>query len=76
MDYDRERPVTAWPSAAEMTLSLVAARWSRVYAVGFNGRAYCAIRADWTDEVPPLTASTPEGLDSAIRANYARWSAS
>ena len=61
----------AWPTMAEMTLAVLSERWGRWYYVEYTpeGR-YRATRPD--GHVLP-EADTPEGLDSAIRADWARW---
>jgi len=65
----------AWPTAAETTLANLIRDWSGLYHLEFDGSAYRAVRYDGTE----LTkASTPEGLDSVLRADwyrhwYKRW---
>ena len=65
-------PMTAaWPTMAEMTLTALAERWPVRITVEYTpeGR-YRATRPD--GHVLP-EADTPEGLDSAIRADFSRW---
>ena len=61
----------AWPTMAEMTLTALRERWSVFYYLEYTpeGR-YRATRPD--GHVLP-EADTPEGLDSAIRADFSRW---
>ena len=84
-DHGRTHPVTRWvipghtppppqpspawppPGRSEITLTGIIATWGRYYTAWFDGADYRAVRAHGT----PLTpASTPAGLDSAIRADY------
>jgi len=61
----------AWPTADEMTLAGIQAQWGRWYYVEYTpGGRYRATRPD--GHVLP-EADTPEGLDSAIRADWSRW---
>jgi len=65
-------PRTAWPTEDQMTLTAIAETWGVFYDTWFEGGMYRARRADGTALTP---APTPEGLDSAIRADWARRSA-
>lgn len=69
---DQSLPVpgaAAWPTPDEMALEALAEVWKPAYDVGFADGSFCAFR--WPDG-PLLTADTPEGLGSAIRADWAR----
>ena len=68
MPEDRIR--AAWPTADDMALEALAARWNVYYRIGFDGLSYYADRAD---DAPRLTAGTIAGLESAVKANWARW---
>jgi hypothetical protein len=61
--------VSAWPTAAEMTLNRVRADWMREYDVWPDGGAYYAC---YTLGGKPIEAKTPEGLHSAIMADAFR----
>ena len=54
----------------EFALAAVAGKWAGLYDVGFADGAFRAARLA---AGPLLTADTIAGLDSAIRADYARW---
>ena len=60
---------TAWPTADEIAMEELRETWEPIYDLGFADGAWCAFR--WPDG-PLLTAATIEGLDSAIRADWAR----
>jgi len=61
----------AWPTADEMTLdALKASGWAGWYDIGFTAGEYYAFRLIGG---PLLTARTPAGLESAIRADFSRW---
>ena len=68
----RENLLTATrPTADEMTLADIQAHWGRWYHVEYTpGGRYRATRPD--EHVLP-EADTPEGLESAIRADWSRW---
>ena len=61
----------SWPTAAGMTLDRIRADWGAFYRVEYTeaGR----YRATRPDGLVLPEADSPEGLDSAIRADYARW---
>jgi hypothetical protein len=61
----------AWPTADEVALAELQRKWSSAYDVGRADGAYHAYRLTGG---PVITASTLEGLDSAIRADFARGS--
>lgn len=78
-------PVTAWPAAGsrstldQITLQQLAVKWAGWYRLGYLADAdgypdgvYFACRDTGGN---PLAAGTLEGLDSAIRADYSRWTA-
>ena len=75
----RGDPVTAWPAAGgidvhdALTMQDIITDWGRWYHIEYTpeGR-YRATRPD--DYVLP-EADTPEGLESAIRADHSRWGA-
>ena len=68
--------MTAWQTADgldlrdALTMQSIIATWGETYDVGFTAGAYCARRLTGG---PLLTAATPAGLESAIRADYSRW---
>lgn len=62
--------MTAWPTATEMTLAAIAEKWGHWYHLEYAAGMYRATRPDGI--ILPL-ACTPEGLDSAIRADWSRW---
>ena len=62
----------AWPSADEMTLETVRNTWGGWYDTGMAAGEFWALRLIGG---PLLTATTPEGLESAIRADFSRWGA-
>ena len=61
----------AWPTVDEMTLDGIREAWAEFYDIGCAEGVYCAF---WLFDGPMdlLAADTPEGLDSAIRADAAR----
>ncbi len=61
--------MSAWPTADEMTLQSLAGLYGRYYDLWFDGGTYYA-RYVFGGE--PLTADSPEELDSAIRADLWR----
>lgn len=71
-------PVTAWPAEDgidvrdALTMQDIARTWGAYYFLEYSDGMYRATRPDGVD-LPP--ADTPEGLDSAIRADWARWHA-
>ena len=67
----REHAVTAWPAADAMTLDKIRDVWEGIYDVGYADGTYRAARSLIAG--PLLTARSPEGLESAIRADWARW---
>ncbi len=69
---DRRCAVSAWPTADEITLQSISAAWGTVYDCGYAHGVYWARRHD-AEHL--LSAGTPAGLESAIRADYARWTA-
>ena len=60
----------AWPTADEMALGDLDAAWSAAYSVRYESGKYRA--AYRYDDGAELTADTVAGLDSAIRAHWAR----
>ena len=52
-----------------LTLELIRADWSPFYDAGYVDGTYAAMRIAGGDL---LSADTPEGLDSAIRADWKR----
>jgi hypothetical protein len=62
----------AWLTPAEMALADLAETWGAYYDTGYAGGAFHAFRLTGG---PVITASTLDGLDSAIRADWARWCA-
>ena len=73
----QDRPVIAWPTADgldvcdALTMQEILAAWGRWYHIEcLPGGIYRATRPDGF--VLP-EADTPAGLESAIRADYARW---
>jgi hypothetical protein len=62
----------AWPTPAEMALHDLAQRWAGYYDVGFAGGAFHAFLLTGG---PVFTASTLDGLESAIRADWSRQAA-
>ena len=65
-----DRICAAWPTADDMALETVAARWNVCYRLGYDGSAYYADRADGA---PRLIADSLAGLESLIRADWSRW---
>ena len=61
--------MSAWPTAAEMTLDSVRAGWLRDYDVWADGGMCYACH---TLGGKPIEAKTPEGLHSAIMADAYR----
>ena len=66
--------LSSWPAAGgtacgALTMQDITARWGAFYWIEYDG-TYRATRPD--GYVLPV-ADTPEGLDSAIRADWARW---
>jgi hypothetical protein len=69
---DQSLPVPGagvWPTPDEMALEQLAEQWRGTYDIGFAAGACHAFR--WPDG-PLITAATPAGLDSAIRADWNR----
>ena len=65
------KPVTAaWPTMAEMELDDLQARWGAVYLLSYDHGMFCADRTDGTNQ---LIAGTIAALESALRADWARW---
>ena len=67
--------LSSWPAAGgtvcgALTMQDVVARWGAFYWIEYDGAAYRATRPD--GYVLPV-ADTPDGLDSAIRADFSRW---
>lgn len=68
--------MTVLPSAdnldvrAALTLQDIIIQWGDYYLIEYNGGKYRATRPDGR-ELPE--ADTPEGIESAIRADYSRW---
>lgn len=65
--------MSAWSAEVArdaMTLMEIRVKWHGYYHAWFDGSAYRAERPDGVI-LPP--ASTPAGLDSAIRADFSRW---
>ena len=61
----------AWPAADAVALENVREIWLGIYDVGYADGAYRAART--LAAGPLLTTDSVEGLDSAIRADWARW---
>lgn len=59
----------AWPTADEIALEELRPTWGPVYDLGIADGMFCAFR--WPDG-PLLTATTADGLDSALHADWAR----
>jgi hypothetical protein len=59
----------AWPTPDELQMEQLAEQWRGTYDVGRVDGVCLAFR--WPDG-PLLSAATPGGLDSAIRADWAR----
>jgi hypothetical protein len=59
----------AWPTADDMALDGIKAEWGEIYDTGIAGGEYCAFHVTGGRL---LTAATPEGLASAIRADWSR----
>ena len=62
--------MSAWPTADEMALGDLERVWSAVYTVRYEGGKYRAVYR--YDDGTELTADTVAGLDSTIRAHWAR----
>ena len=68
--------MSAWPEADDitpldaLTLESVKEAWGDDYDIGLANGLCLAYRLTGGDL---LAADTPEGLESAIRADYARW---
>jgi hypothetical protein len=73
MTYLSTRPAApggaVWPTAGEIALQDLRETWEPVYDIGYADGTLCAYR--WPDG-PLLAAATVDGLDSAIRADWAR----
>ena len=75
---DKGRPVNAWQTASgrdirdEIAIGHLAVEWGEIYRVTSGEDDYRA--RCWTGGAT-LVASTPAGLESAIRADWARRSA-
>jgi hypothetical protein len=69
IDQSFDLPATAWPTADEMALEELRRAWAPDYDVGIAEGAYRAYR--WPDG-PLITAATIDGLESAIRGDFAR----
>lgn len=71
----------AWPAAAGhdpdpfdmLALESLRESWSAFYDIGYAGGAYWMLRLTGGS---PMTADTPDGLESVIRADYTRWTTS
>ena len=61
----------AWPAADAAALDNIKDVWEGIYDAGYADGAYRAVRT--LGGGPLLTASTIEGIESAIRADWARW---
>jgi hypothetical protein len=59
----------AWPTADEIALQELRETWEPIYDTGIADGKFCAFR--WPDG-PLITADTLDGLESAIRADWAR----
>ncbi len=57
------------PAAHEMTLGVLRAAWGEIYDLGFAGGEYHALHLT---SGRLISAATPEGLESAIRADWSR----
>jgi hypothetical protein len=73
---DRGHPMTPWQQPAggrdihdEIAMEHLRAQWAEVYDFGFGTGDY---RARCQTGGALLIASTPAGLDSAVRADWAR----
>ena len=64
--------MTAWTTNEALLLAQLREAWSGVYDVGYADGEYHAFRLIGGQ---PLTADTIGGLESAIRADWARWGA-
>lgn len=69
IDQSSHLPAAAWPTADEIAIEELRPVWEPLYDLGIADGMLCAWR--WPDG-PLLTAATAEGLDSAIRADFAR----
>ena len=58
-----------WPTADLMTLDEIRAAWGQQYDIGYADGAFYSYRLPGG---PLLAAHTPEGLESAIRADWTR----
>ena len=65
-----ERRPPAWPAADQMTLAAIQELWGAWYHVEHDGGVYRATRPDG---VALPEAGSPEGIESAIRADFSRW---
>jgi hypothetical protein len=59
-----------WPTAAELRLKQLQAKWAGHYEIDFAGGAYHAVSLFGGR---PITTATLDGLESSIRAHWARW---
>ncbi len=66
----RDHPVTAWTTDDALLLQQVKDDWAGCYDVGYADGEYYAFRLIGGE---PLTADTPAGIDSAIRADFVRY---
>jgi hypothetical protein len=76
-NHRRGDPVIAWTAAGGLAVSddltaldNLAGTWTGLYDVGYADGEFHALRLTGG---PLLTADTPGGLDSAIRADFTRW---
>jgi hypothetical protein len=69
IDQSLHLPATAWPTADEIALEELREAYEPIYDLGIADGMLCAWR--WPDG-PLITAATPDGLESAIRADWGR----
>jgi hypothetical protein len=60
----------AWVTEDQLLIEQIQADWAGIYDVGYAAGEFWAFRLIGGQ---PLTADTPAGIESAIRADFVRW---